>query len=416
MPMLTVEQALEQILATVDPAVPRETPLAEALGCRLAGDVISPVDSPPFDKSMMDGYAVRVADVTETDVALRVVDEVTAGRTADVPVGPGQAVRIMTGAPIPDGADAVVPIERTRRGEDDNEIRLEVTPPVQNRWNIIPRGESMRQGETVIETGQPIRAQETALLAEMGQAVVTVRRPPRIAVLATGDELVPIDQTPAPGQIRNSNALMLAAQVREAGAVPVLLDIARDDPQDLDEKIAAGLQCDVLCLSGGVSAGKLDLVPAALERAGVREVFHKVAMKPGKPIWFGATGEPGATGEGRSYIFGLPGNPVSSMVCFELFVRAAIRRFLGIEPAGPGILTAELTEPFEYDSDRPTWFPAHVEIREGRLRVHVVDWKGSSDLRSTVRANASVRLPSGHSTGAAGTTVDILPWGRINGM
>lgn len=409
--MLTVEQALEQIVATVDPAVPRETPLEEALGCRLATDVISPVDSPPFDKSMMDGYAVRAADVTETDVALRVVDEVSAGRTADVPVRPGEAARIMTGAPIPDGADAVVPVERTRRGEDDNEIRLEIAPPIQTRWNIIPRGESMRQGETVIESGRTVRAQETALLAEMGQAAVAVRRPPRIAILATGDELVPIDQTPGPGQIRNSNALMLAAQVRESGAVPVLLGIARDDPDELREKISAGMESDFLCLSGGVSAGKLDLVPAALEGAGVREVFHKVAMKPGKPIWFGATGEPGAT-EDRSYIFGLPGNPVSSMVCFELFVRTAIRRFLGIEPAGPRILNAELSEPFEYDSDRPTWFPAQVEIRGGKLLVHVVDWKGSSDLRSTVQANASVRLPSGHSTGEAGTTVDILPWGR----
>lgn len=410
LPMLSVEQAWEAIMAVVAPAQPVELPLAGSLGSVLAADVQSTVDSPPFDKSMMDGYAVRVADINSAMPSLEVLEEVSAGRTPTRSVIPGGAIRVMTGAPVPLGTEAVVPVEWTSLSADGRKVHVLGERPVSRGFNILPRGQSLRQGETVLKSGTRIRAQEMALLAELGQARPLVRRPVRVAILATGDELVEVDQQPGPGQIRNSNALMLAAQVQQAGAEAVLLGIARDCRDDLRQKIQAGLECDLLCLSGGVSAGKLDLVPSELQAAGVREVFHKVSMKPGKPVWFGW--RPGTAGSAPRYVFGLPGNPVSSMVCFELFVRTALRRGAGIEPACPVLQRARLSSPVVHRSDRPTYFPARVEIIDGGLWVQPVPWQGSADLRSTVDANCSVCIPSGDVEWEQGREVSILTWGR----
>jgi molybdopterin molybdotransferase len=261
----------------------------------------------------------------------------------------------------------------------------------------------MRRGERVLTTGRRLRPQELGALAELGRHRVAIRPRPRVGVLATGDELVPVSATPGPGQIRNSNETMLVAQLREAGAEPVPLGIARDERDDLREKIARGLECDALLLSGGVSEGQLDLVPGELQAAGVQPVFHKVDVKPGKPVWFGifAAGKP---------VFGLPGNPVSSMVCFELFARTALRRLTGAVPATPQMLQARLAQEHLARGDRPTYHPASLVCEGGTWTVRPVRWQGSADLRATVDANALALFPGGDRVWPAGAVVEVLPW------
>lgn len=403
--MLVVDEAIQQIIRHVSPTPATHRSLPDSLNCVLASELLNPDDSPPFDKSMMDGYAVRLEDIHTADATLQVAGEVTAGRRFDGSLNPGCAIRIMTGAPIPHGAEAVIPVEFTR-SSTDNTVQVCCPEPVSRGWNIIQQGSNMRRGQAVLRRGQLLRPQELALLAEMGIATVPVSRPPSVAVLATGDELVTIDQTPGPGQIRNSNAAMLTAQATVCGTQAVNLGIARDRQDELAAKIQAGLKHDILCLSGGVSAGKLDLVPAALSAAGVEQVFHQVAMKPGKPIWFGVRREQ----ERTTAVFGLPGNPVSSMIGFELFVRTAIRRFMNVEPSTVPLCAATLTCDFQHSADREVWWPSQVWIEHGKVAVTPGRWQGSSDLRSTTLANCSLRIPSGETHWSDGTPVEILLW------
>ena len=375
--MLTVTQALNQIVREVGAFAPEQVALSEALGLITAEGVISQENSPPLDKSLMDGYAVLSSDISGGMRELIVVDEVTAGRTPSRDIVSGQTTRIITGAPTPPSADAVVPVERTELIDGDSTRVRVLLDEIAPEKNIIRPGTNKRVGEEILSSGRRLRAQELAALAELGNAQVSVRRKPLIAVLATGDELVATDQTPGPGQIRNSNETMLCGQVSNAGGVPVPLGIARDNRDDLRRHIEEGLNADILLLSGGVSAGKLDLVPSELERAGVEQVFHKVRVKPGKPVWFGVL----RRGSNSCLVFGLPGNPVSSMVCFELFVRTAIRRLTGQFPATPQSLTAWLTHSHSHKDDRETYFPATVEWTVDGQTVRLMNWHGSSDLQ-----------------------------------
>src|SRR5690606_20045237 len=267
---------------------------------------------------------------------------------------------------------------------------------------VIRQGSSMAKGETVLTAGTRLTPPASGLLAELGRARIDVFARPLVGILATGDELVSINQQPGPGQIRNSNQSMLLAQLTAAGTDVRSLGIARDNRDDLDAKIAAGLECDILCLSGGVSAGTLDLVPQALRAAGVEEVFHKVDIKPGKPIWFGKLpAERAADGRAR-WIFGLPGNPVSSMVCCELFVRTALRRLMGITPAEPQAIPARLEIEHTTRGDRPTYFPARLNWSTEGPTVRPVEWQGSFDLRATAQADGMILFPPGTRTYAAG--------------
>jgi molybdopterin molybdotransferase len=369
-----------------------------ALGLVLAEDVASDLDMPPYDKAMMDGYALRTGDLAGGKGLLTVVEEVTAGKMPTVPLGPDQATRIMTGAPIPPGADAVVPIERTR---PVSEGRVQVEgPPPRSGDNILRQGREMRQGETVLAAGAVLRPQEVGLLATVGRTAVRAHPAPRVAVLSTGDEVVEAGEVPGPGQIRNGNGPMLCAQVRRGGGVPQYLGIARDRLDSLRPLVEEGLRADVLVLSGGVSAGKLDLVPAVLQQAGVEAHFHKVEMKPGKPVFFGT--------RGPTLVLGLPGNPVSSLVCFELFVRPALRRLSGHAEPGPALVEARLAEDYLYRTDRPTYHPAWLEAASGGWTVRVVPWFGSPDLRGLTRANAFVLFPAGEHHHRAGQVVAVL--------
>ncbi len=402
--MLTVAEAQAIVLRTARPLTPVDCPLSAAsLGAVLAEDVTSDLDMPPFDKAMMDGYAVRSADLATGRATLPVIEEVMAGRTPSRPLGPGQATRIMTGAPIPAGADAVVMVERTRL--DGGQVVIEDRPP-QPGQNIMPRGREMRCGETVLTAGSLLRPQELGVLATVGRTSARLYPAPRVAVLSTGDEIVEAGERPESGQIRNGNGPMLCAQVARAGGVPHSLGIARDRLDSLRPLVAEGLRFDVLLLSGGVSAGQLDLVPGVLAEAGVQPHFHKVAMKPGKPVFFGSqSAQPQAA---PALVFGLPGNPVSALVCFELFVRPALRRLAGHGDPGPFVVPATLAEEFVYRTDRPTYHPAVLELAASGWHVRAVPWYGSPDLRGLTRANAFVVFQPGPERRQQGEVFEVL--------
>ncbi|HTQ40471.1 MAG TPA: gephyrin-like molybdotransferase Glp [Pirellulales bacterium] len=397
--MLSVAEALSFVLENARPKPPGEVPLAEASGLVLAEDVTSDIDSPPHDKSMVDGYAVLAADLADGRAKLSVLEEVTAGAVPTRKIIPGCCTRIMTGAPLPEGADAVVMVERTRARSDVVDIHDEHFRAGQN---IMRRGKSLRRGDIVLHSGVELGPAEIGLLAEVGRARLHAIPPVQVAIVSSGNELVPADQQPATGQIRNANGPLLATAVRKAGATPHDLGIARDEVAELRKCFQAGLQSDVLVISGGVSAGVLDLVPAGLTELGVRQVFHKVNLKPGKPLWFGVA-------KNSTLVFGVPGNPLSSLVCFELFVKPAIARLAGRHWEPPQrTQPAKLTAEFRQRSDRPTYWPAvAIASAEGWL-VEPKAWQGSADLRGFAGANALAIFPAGEKIYAAGDAVDVL--------
>ncbi len=406
--MLSVQQALDAILNETGPLAPVSVGLAESLGLVTAEDVVSDVDSPPFDKALMDGFAVRAADLAPGEVRLAILEEIIAGKTPSKPVTAGSATRIMTGAAIPEGADAVVKIEDARIEADGKSVVLR-TNPVEAGRNIMRQGASLKRGARVLPAGRLLRPQELGALAEVGKARLLVHPRPTVAILATGDELVGIDAKPGPGQIRNSNEMMLAGQVARAGGVAVPLGIARDNRAELRTKVEAGLALNVLLLSGGVSEGTRDLVPAELASLGVRNIFHKINMRPGKPLWFGAWNRR-ENPAGVTYVFGLPGNPVSSLICFELFVKSCLRRLRGLEAAAPTVLSGRLAIDHVARGERPTYNPARVSWDGSGLSVEPVRWHGSSDLQATVDANAMAVFTSGDTMYPAGQSVDVILW------
>jgi molybdopterin molybdotransferase len=401
--MLSVAEALKQITEWSARLEVMDLLIVDAHGSRLAGDVVSTIDSPPFDKSLMDGFALRSADAVGRS-ELDVVATLFAGETSSVEVRAGQSIQIMTGAPLPPGADCVIKKESVEFDEAAKRIRLKATPRVGE--NIIRRGASMRTGDEVLERAARLNAASIGLLAELGHARVSVIRRPEVAILATGDELVPIEATPGPGQIRNSNESMLCACVTNSGAIARPLGVCPDRADALDRLVAEGLKSDILCLSGGVSAGDKDLVPAALQRAGVEQVFHQVNLKPGKPLWFGK--------HARGLVFGLPGNPVSSLVCFELFVRHAIERMQGAPLNWRLPLPVRLAAQVKLQGERPVYHPARqvrtaVEPLE-LPQVEILNWQGSSDLCGVAAAEGIVHVPAGEGIWPAGTLVEFLPF------
>ncbi|MCH2203095.1 MAG: molybdopterin molybdotransferase MoeA [Fuerstiella sp.] len=408
--MLTVAQALTQVLENTLQLSPVRLPLHDALNHVLTESLTTPHDSPPFDKSMMDGFAISSTHVSDGESkTLNVIETITAGTLPTQSLGRGTASRIMTGAPMPDSADCVIPIEHTSFDEKSPEFVTISAEHVQAEQNVLRRGVSAQSGTPLIVAGTVLRPQHIAVLAEFGVAEVPVVPRPIVGVLATGDELIESSEALTPGRIRNSNEPMLVTQIRRAGGVPMPLGIARDDEQELTNRIAAGLQEDVLLLSGGVSAGMLDLVPAQLASAGVEQVFHGIHMKPGKPLWFGTL----QRGHRQCLVFGLPGNPVSSMVCFEVFVRPALDQLAGLIPHGFRNRTATLTEDIKIRGDRPTYLPSTLISTEAGLKATPVAWGGSADLRSTAEANGVSCLDSGGQGYKVGDSVPVICWDEI---
>lgn len=399
---LTVEQALALLVEHSGRQAPARVPLEEAAGLVLAEAIVADLDSPPFDKSLVDGFAVRSSDMSQGRAELAVLGEIVAGTVADRPVTPGTTYSIMTGAPIPVGSDAVVMVERSRQLADGR-VLLE-DRAFRAKQNVMPRGREMHRGQTVLEPGHLLGAPEVGILASVGAVEPLVHRRPSLAVIATGDEIVPPQQTPGPGQIRNSNALTVLTLARRAGTNAASLGIARDRLDELSSAVGKGLTHDVLVLTGGVSMGTRDLVPQVLASHGVEEVFHKVAFKPGKPIWFGK--------HAGGLVFGLPGNPVSVLVCFELFVRTALRARQGRRDPLPALIPARLSADFEYATPRMTYFPAKLAIANGRLEVEPVRWFGSPDLCAVANADALLVCPPAEKPHARGSLMHVLPLNR----
>jgi molybdopterin molybdotransferase len=414
--LISVEEALAEILAHVQPLPPDRVPILDAMGRVLAAEIVSGVDIPPFDNSAMDGYAVRSEDVREATrrapVRLQVVGSVAAGYLSKVPVESGGAIRIMTGAPMPPGADAVVPIEETSDVDRSKEARLEapsseilVRTAVLPDAHVRPAGEDIRLGELVLAPGRVIRPQEIGVLASLGHETVPVRRRPKVAILATGDELLEIHEPLAPGKIRNSNEYTNAALVVRTGGLPIRLGIARDNVADLTAKIRSGLEqgADLFLTTGGVSVGDYDVVKDVLGAEGQMQ-FWQVNMKPGKPLAFGLL-------PGKVPLIGLPGNPVSAMVSFEQFARPAILKMMGHVDLDKPSVRAVLDEPLT-NSGRRGFVRVVVRRRDGVYHASTTGEQGSGVLTSMAKANGLAIVPEGVYRIVAGSEVKVqmLDW------
>lgn len=398
--MISFEEARHSILSNVTVCGVERVALPDAAGRVLADDVSAPWDMPLWDNSAMDGYAVRSADCVEIPCRLTVTGFLPAGARADgVVVEAGCAIRIMTGAPTPAGCDAVVPVEET----DDGQQVVTLNEAVARGQHIRFRGEDVPAGMTFVRSGTLIRPPEINMLATFGLALVPVFRRPVVGILSTGDELVELGRTPGPGEIVNSNALSLAAAVQEAGAIPRIIGIARDNLESHREMLQEGLKADVLITSAGVSAGDCDFVRDVLEELGARQLFWKVAVKPGGPTAFAL--------HGATPVFSLPGNPVSTMITFEEFVRPALLKMLGHQRVLRPLFKARLREELKKK-------PGKIQIVRLRLEREDGYWLASSAgnqqtaiLRTMVDADALAILPAESTVFAAGQEVDVHFYG-----
>ncbi|HET9129455.1 MAG TPA: gephyrin-like molybdotransferase Glp, partial [Terriglobia bacterium] len=386
-------------LARPDRMPAESVPLTESMHRILREDVMADSDSPRFDKAIRDGFAVRYEDLSAIPADLRVIGESRAGHSAaaGTNVTSSTCCEIMTGAAMPAGANAVVMVEHTERLSPD---RVRVLRSVREGEGLMRLGVEMRQGDRILTSGKKILLADIGTLANVGKAHVVVSKRPRVAILATGDELVEVLENPDTSRIRNSNSYSLHAQVTEAGAEPVMLGIARDNLPDLREKIRLGLEHDIVLVSGGVSMGKYDFVEEVFAEFGVKILFDQVAMKPGKPTVFGHRGD--------TFVFGLPGNPVSTMVAFRMFVRPLILKLLKAEDTASTNLEAELDVATRRDPSRTAIVPALVRFEERRYRIRTAPWKGSSDLAGLSRANALVVIPHGEGMIEAGEWVEFF--------
>ena len=393
--MIDPSEALQIVLEKTPGPEPVEVPLLEGVGSVLVEPIASDVDLPPFDKSAMDGYAVRSEDLAHLPVDLAVIEALPAGTAPTRTVEAGTCAKIMTGAPVPAGADRVVKVEDT---EALSEGRVRILRFDAGR-NICVRGEDIRKGATVLESGHVLRPPEIGLLASVGRERVRVGRRPTVAVLATGDELVPVSAVPGPGQIRDANSSSLLACCRGAGVPAHSLGVGRDNEADLRAKIAEGLRHDVLLVSGGVSVGEWDFVPEVLRELGATIHFATVRMKPGKPTLFAT--------HARGLVFGLPGNPVSTLVGFHLFVRSALKKMMGHPDPVPPAVTATLAGETKVRGNRTTFVPAILRREEDAWVVEAIETRGSADLVGFSRAEALIVLEPG--VHEAGSGVQALP-------
>jgi molybdopterin molybdotransferase len=385
--MIPVASAIQIVLQQTSLLGTESVPIGDVLGRILAEEVVADTDLPPFDRSQMDGYAVRAADVEKTPARLRIVGESAAGAGWHHEMKAGEAVRIMTGAPVPKGADSVQQVELAR--ELNGGGTVEILESVQVGRSVVPRAQEIKAGETVLRAGEEINAQMIATLASFGYARVKVGRRPRVAVMATGSELVDIAHKPARDQIRDSNNYTIEAYAERAGATVERMPLAGDDTELLKKQMAAALErCDMLITSGGVSMGVYDFTKTAFRELGAELLFERVALKPGKPTVFGKIGE--------KLIFGLPGNPVSVAVTFNLFARAALRAMQGATEKGLPEINVVLARNVKASPDRDSYLPGVLRTdEEGRLLAEPLKWGGSSDFVSFARANGLIIVPAG---------------------
>lgn len=387
---------IAQVLARGAARATLTLPIGVTLGYVSAEKIRTDREYPPFDRSTRDGYAVRASEATP-GATLRCVGEIKAGDSVTEALPIEACVQIMTGAAVPSGADAVVMIEFTRR--EGERVTFERT--TQAGQNIVPRGSEARGGEVALSAGIRLGFAELAVAAQVGASTLRCHKKPSVAILSTGDELVSVTETPGPFHIRNSNSVSLAAQVQLAGGSPVLLGNARDRVDDLSAKIEQGLQHEMLILSGGVSMGKYDLVESVLKGLGAEFYFDAVAIRPGKPAVFGRCR--------NTWVFGLPGNPVSTMVTFQLFVVPAMDILSGMEPRPLPLLEATVVTPVKENAALTHFLPSRVEWAGLTPKVTVLRWQGSGDIAALTRANCFVMVPADRLDIAAGEKVSVLP-------
>jgi molybdopterin molybdotransferase len=418
MRVLSFEEArhlVEQHAAGVAAGSVETVDLLAGLGRVLAEGIAADRDFPPFARATRDGYAVRAADLAEVPARIEVVGEVKAGDWPEpgvCSVGPGQAVGIMTGAPLPAGADAVVMVEHTSSAAHSVEVRRRVSAGE----NFVPRGAEARAGQVLLDRGRRLGHAEIAIAASVGKNRVQVFRKPRVAVLSTGDEVVEIDITPGPAQIRNSNSYSLAAQIQNAGGEAVRLAIAPDERRRLRALIEEGLSCDLLLLTGGVSMGKYDLVEQVLGELNAEFYFTGAEIQPGQPVVFGSCGaggiadntRAGAPAPHKKYFFGLPGNPVSTMVTFELFARPMIEALAGMAPTQLIFLRARLRSDIRTKTGLKRFLPAVLSGEFENAEVELARWQGSGDIAALARANCYVVIPPDREWIEAGEWVSLL--------
>jgi molybdenum cofactor synthesis domain-containing protein len=398
--MIPIGDAIRIVLEQTPKLVIESVALSDSLGRILAEDIIADTDLPPFDRAQMDGYALRAADLSSMPARLRIVGESSAGSGWHHEMKAGEAVRIMTGAPVPVGADAVQQVELTRESNGGNEV--EILERVDVGRSIVRQASEIKAGETVLRAGEDINAAMIATLASFGYAQVKVGRRPRVAVMATGSELVDVDQKPGRDQIRESNNYTIAAYAALAGATVARLPLAVDDTEELKKQIAAAAeQSEVLITSGGVSMGVYDFTKAALKELGAEMYFERVALRPGKPTVFARLG--------NTLVFGLPGNPVSVAVTFNLFARTALRAMQGAKQPELIEETAVLARDLKGSIERESYLPAVLRTDEkGTLLAEPLKWGGSSDFVSFARATALINVPKGVKSIEAGNCVTIV--------
>ena len=395
-----LQDAQKTVLAAAQPLGIEKVGLLDALGRVLAEDIIAQRDNPPWDNSAMDGFAVRWEDIKQEHaitkpVELKIIEEVQAGNVATKTVGPGQAIRIMTGAAVPKGVDTVVKVEETEATGDT----VRIFKAVERGANIRPQGEDVKKGDCIIAKGTQIRPAEAGMLAILGKSFVFVHQRPRVAILSTGDELADLDERFDEDKIINSNSYGIAAAVQEAGGIPILLGIARDQPASLKEKIKQGLTADILVLSGGVSMGDYDFTKAVFKDLGAEMHFWKLAIRPGQPLAFGKI-------LGK-LAFGLPGNPVSSMVTFEQLVRPAMLKMGGHRSYGRPVVRAVFQEKLSKRPDRRHFLRGILSRENDVLAVRTTGDQGSGILTSMVKANCLIDVPEEVERLNPGDTVNV---------
>ncbi len=393
---LSVSDAQQCVLDSVSVLGVEPVKLEQCLGRVLAEKVYANRDLPPYDVSAMDGYAVNSADLVNIPASLEIIEDIKAGDMPSRTVLAGLSARIMTGAPVPKGADAVIRVEYTQP-LDENKVQMNVAVKPGN--DIRMRGEGMRNGEVVLNAGTAITPGVVGVLASLKKAQVQVYHRPRVAILSTGNELEDIDDPVDPDKIPNSNSYALMAQLQELGIEPALLGIARDDPAELEEYLLRGLRFDVLLVSGGTSVGVHDYVRPIIESLGVQMKFWRVAMKPGHPLAFGITKD--------TFVFGLPGNPVSSMVCFEEFVAPAVRRMMGNTSLYRRTLTARVTHDIKHQSGRTEFVRVTLDVHEGSYLATATGAQGSGMLLSMARADGLMVVPAASTGLSAGEQVTV---------
>jgi molybdopterin molybdotransferase len=389
--------------AGLRPSGPEMMSLLDGAGLVLAEDLRADRDFPPFPRSTRDGFAVRAHDVGAVPARLRCVGEIRAGVSAEqsgIALGKGDCVEIMTGAPVPAGSDAVVMVEHTER---EGKVIL-VRRPIAAGENIVAAGAEANRGDVMVPRGTRVNHAVTAVAAAIGRAEVAVHRRPRVAILATGDELVDINLPPGPSEIRNSNSYSLAAQVLAAGGEPVILPVARDEADEIALLLRKGLEADLLLITGGVSMGKYDLVEQVLASFEAKLFFTGARIQPGRPVVFGEV----ASSEGTTPFFGLPGNPVSTMVTFQLFARVVLDALAGAQPQPLPFAQAMLKSELKTKTGLTRFLPARLGGTHPRPEVEVIRWQGSGDLMSTARANCYIVVPLDRERFAAGEAMTIL--------